>query len=413
MENYNLFQPLQSGFCTHHSCSSAIALLADKWLNSINNSNLSGVVFLDLSKAFDRVDHDILLRKLSVYLKNSPALPLFSSFLHDRKQRVFLNGSFSSEKPVSYGVPQGSVLGPVLFCIYINDLPLHITDSSVECHMLADDTTLQTQSTQTLNIQLSLQSALNDVSEWCASNRMVLNPQKSKSMIITTRQKHQLASLSLNLIVDNKAVEQVNEHKLLGVIIDSKMCWQPHIDKLQNRLSKALFLLSKLQSVINQEARQLFYNAHIKAHIDYASIVWDGCSAVLFNKINSQYRRAVKLILPNNSLSTIDKMKAINILPLRHHFLYNKSILMFKSQNCLCPKYLQDMFTPSFSHYTEFKHNLACPRPRLDLFKTSMSYSGASAWNSLPPHLKSMQGSLPAFKKCLFKHFYDCAFDLR
>ena len=105
---------------------------------------MSGVVFLDLKKAFDLVDHDILLKKLAIYLKNSSSLPFFKSYLHNRKECVLLRGSYSSKESVKYGVPQGSVLGPILFSLFINDLPLHVKDISVDCDMLADDTTLHT-----------------------------------------------------------------------------------------------------------------------------------------------------------------------------------------------------------------------------------------------------------------------------
>ena len=127
-----------------HSCNTALARLTDSWLSVINRSDLSRGVFLDLKKAFELVVRRILLSKLSVYLNSSNVLPVFCSYLKNRVQRVFIRGSFSSESTVKYDVPQGSVLGPVLFCIYIYCQPLHIPSNSAECHMLADDTILHT-----------------------------------------------------------------------------------------------------------------------------------------------------------------------------------------------------------------------------------------------------------------------------
>lgn len=390
MEHHALFHPLQSGFRSKHSCLTALSLLTDKCLSAINSSKLSGVVFLDFSKAFDLVDHHILLHKLSLYLNKSDSLSLFKSFLENRSQQVYIHGSYSQEKPVFYGVPQGSVLGPLLFCMYVNDLPLHFSDNSVECHMLADDTTLRTQSASLDDIQHSLQLTLTDISQWCSQNNMVLNPSKCKSMVVTTRQKHQLSTLSLDLSINANSIEQVSTHKILGMIIDDKLRWQPHIENLCRQVNKNLFLLSKLQSIISKDARKMFYNAHIKPHIDYASVIWDGCSEALFKRINSRHRRAAKLILPDPSLTTEEKLADLNMFELEQQFLYNKAVFMHKIVHSQAPEYLTHLFKPTTSRYSHFKQNLAYTKPRIDIFTTSLSYSGAYLWNSLPLCLKSI-----------------------
>ena len=144
------------------------------------------------------------------------------SYPKNRVQRVFIRGSYLSEGTVKYGVPQGSVLGPVLFCIYTNDLRLHIPSNSAECHTLADDTTLHTTGKSVAQIQKTLQLCLDRISVWCNVNHMRINPVKTKSMIITTRQKHQLADLSLRLSLDGQNIENLTEHRLLGLIVDNK-----------------------------------------------------------------------------------------------------------------------------------------------------------------------------------------------
>ena len=190
---------------------------------------MSGAVFLDLKMAFDLVDHDILLKKLAIYLKNSSSLPFLKSYLHNRTQCVLLHGSYSSKESVKYGVPQGSVLGPILFSLFINDLPLHVKDISVDCDMLADDTTLHTSGKDIMQIRSKMQDSLDQVSNWCDNNHMVINPIKTKSMTIATGQKHQLSPLPLDLVLNGAKIDQVSEHRLFGITIDNKLRWDSHI----------------------------------------------------------------------------------------------------------------------------------------------------------------------------------------
>ena len=222
-------------------------------------------------------------------------------------------------------------------------------------------------------------------------------------MVITTRQKHQISSSSLSLDIEGNKVEQVKSHKLLGVTIDDSLRWQPHIEQLCKCISRNLFLLSRLQSIISFEARKTFYNAHIKSHIDYASVLWDGCSDALFKPINSLHRRAAKLILPDPNLSTENKMETIGMLSLKNHLSYNKAVLMHKILNDKAPSYLVQLFAEAPSRYFSFRRNLTIPKPRLDIYKTSLSFSGAHTWNSLPLNIKSVH-SLSSFKAFLLKH---------
>jgi hypothetical protein len=199
LENRKLLHPFQSGFRPQHSCHTALTRLVDTWLEGMNKSQLTGVVYLDFKKAFDLIDHTILTAKLHKYLNNRDAVAFFTSYLTKRKQKVLVHGSYSSLKDVSFGVPQGSVLGPLLFCLFINDLPLHITCQDVKCDLFADDTSVHTTSKDIQVISDNLQQSLNEVSAWCINNSMVVHPVKTKSMVIATRQKQQITPLLLNL----------------------------------------------------------------------------------------------------------------------------------------------------------------------------------------------------------------------
>ena len=406
LEKHLLIHPFQSGFRCKHSCSTALVRLTHSWLTAMNRSEVSGVIFLDLKKAFDLVDHNIMMYKLGCYLQNSSSLPFFKPYLEGRTQSVFLRGSYSSEGSVKFGVPQGSVLGPILFSIFINDLPLHVTNISVACDILADDTTLHTSGKDIMQVEHTLQESLDQVSCWCDNNSMVINPKKTHSMTIAIRQKHQLLPLSLDLILHGVKVEQVAEHRPLGLIIDNKLRWDTHTDTLCKTLSKRVFLLSKLKYIVDTDTLKLFFNAHVKSHIDYASVVWGGCSDALKKRLNFLLRRSGKLILPDKNLTTDQKLNKIGILNLHKQLDYSKGVFMYRALTNSAPVYISSLYKAP--HSSSRNNYLQLPKPRIDLFKTSMAFSGALFWNCLPVHLRSCH-SLSSFKRNLREHLNTTA----
>ena len=160
--------------------------------------------------------------------------------------------------------------------------------------MLADHTTLHTSGKDTMQVEHTLQESLDQVSCWCDNNSMVINPKKTHSMTIATRQKHQLLPLLLDLLLHGVKVEQVAEHRLLGRIIDNKLRWDTHTDTLCRTLTKRVFLLSKLKYIVHTDTLKLFFNAHVKSHIDYASVVWGSCSDALKKTIKFSTKKIRK-----------------------------------------------------------------------------------------------------------------------
>ena len=305
-------------------------------------------------------------------------------------------------------MPQGSVLGPLLFLIYINDLPLHLylhplhPNTKTHNELFADDASIYNINKDINIINKALQLSLNQAIEWCNINSMVIHPGKTKSMIITTRQKHQLTEPKLNLFIGNKTIEQVNSHKILGINLDSDFSWHTQIKHLTKKLSKNVFLLSKLRTFVDTEHLKLFFNAHIMSHLNYCSTIWDGCCNDSFIHLNRIHRRAVKIISPLQNTTTEIKMKHLNILPLSEKLKHNKAILMHKIYYKKTPDYLSKMIVKAPFRYHSL--NLLPPIPRIDLYKTSIFYSGSIIWNQLPSYLKTNM-STKAFK-CKLNDFY-------
>ena len=232
--------------------------MCDAWLSALNRGETVGAIFLDFSKAFDVVNHSLLLKKLSIYLPNSNCINFFKSYLTERCQYVYTNCEKSETKLISSGVPQGSILGPLLFCLYINDLPLKTNDGTTTNDMFADDSSLYTSDKQLSVVQSNLQMCLNNVLTWCKNNHMILNPLKSKCMIIATRQRN-LNDAELSIYICNNKIEQVSSHKVLGIVVDSELKWLPHLETIRKKLARNLYLLSQLKNYVDVEALKMFF----------------------------------------------------------------------------------------------------------------------------------------------------------
>ena len=303
---------------------------------------------------------------------------------------MLVNGTYSQETSITSGVPQGSILGPLLFCIFINDLPLCLTRASVQCDLFADDGTLNTANDNIDNIRRDLQQSLYDVSGWCCKNRMALNPTKTRGMLMATRQKHQKEQFPLNLKFETTPIEQVSKHRVLGVTVDEQLKWQTHINNMCRTVSRNIFLLSKLSQTVSQKS---------KLALCFKCMGWMcRCAheAAVFSPQTS-----VKFLMPIPNLDYKQKCCALKLLPLDKQLLLNKCVLMQKVVHGKAPQYLKDLMIPSERLHVHGNKQLL-PRTRIDIFKTIFSFSGSLAWNSLAHHLRYLM-ELKTFKRKAFQ----------
>ena len=199
----------------------------------------------------------------------------------------------------------------------------------------------------------------------------------------------------------------MSQHRLLGITIDNKLHWDSHINNVCKTVSRRVFLLSKLRYIVDIDTRKLFFNAYIKPHIDYASVVWDGCSDVLKKRLNSLHRRAVKLILPDTTLTTDQKLKEMRIMrimSLQKQLEYKKGLFIYRLLSNEASEYISNLYTHTPSRYSNSRnHHLSFPRPRTDIFKTRISFSGVYLCSNLPLTVRACQ-SLSSFKHKLRAH---------
>ena len=409
---HNVLHLSQSGFRPNFSCETALLKMINKFHQSINDGQIIGMVMVDFRKAFDLVDHTLLLKKLEHYKISAETLQWFTSYLLNRKQKVVLNNVESSTAEVECGVPQGTILGPLLFLMFINDLPLY-TDN-VFTDLYADDTTLyQTGLSQTL-IKESLQLALQRLAVWCKHNGMLLNTEKTKVMLITTPQKRlHLQNSILHLTYNNDVLKNVQNDKVLGVHIDNNLTWTVHTEFIAKKISSNLWLLSKLKEYLSTEHRVQFYKTYLQPHIDYCSTVWGGTSHSNLNRIFRLQKRAVKIILNYNYDDIASSMNDLKIMNIYERIFMRKAKFMFKVSKAITPSYINDMF--SLRPMNETVQSLRSvntssfhiPRPQKEIFKQSLIYSGPIIWNNLPDWLKNLK-TVDSFHNNCIKWIKSC-----
>ena len=236
-----IFYNSQYGFRKHHATTHAIHEFVDNTVNAFDNKLLTLSVFLDLSKAFDTIDHNILLKKLDWYGIRGKALDWFRSYLTDRTQYVKYNNATSSIKTLPCGVPQGSVLGPLLFIIYTNDLPncLKVTKAI----LFADDTTIFLSSQNKQFIYESVNKDLYSLNEWFQTNKLSLNVSKTNYVLFNNTRVDNADNF--NLTIANESIERKNEVKFLGLYLDSKLDWNAHIKFVRNKINSALYAMRR------------------------------------------------------------------------------------------------------------------------------------------------------------------------
>jgi ribonuclease P/MRP protein subunit RPP40 len=404
---HNLLHPSQSGFRPQHSCHTALTKIIDEWLSALDNGQVIGTVFLDLQKAFDIVDHNILLKKLRIYKCDDSAVEWFSSYLSTRTQKVCIGNSSSSARTVESGVPQGSILGPLLFLLFINDMPLSLAHSQPD--LFADDTTVHKADTNICEIQRCLNADMINICNWCRNNGMVINGNKSSCMLCGTKRKLSKMDSEFSINVNDMVIQNTPHDKLLGIYIDQHLTWERQIDHVCSIITSRITLLQRIKKYLTMSSRKAFYNGYILPIIDYCCTVWGSCSKVNLDRILCLQKRAARIIMdaaydaPSKEL-----FKQLAMMTIYQRIEYHKATLIYKSLNGLAPSYLSEKFLPTSQSHTKTLRSstnghLVIPKPNTEFFKKSFQYSGSVLWNSLPKYVTNVS-SVHSFQANLRKH---------
>ena len=391
LENNKLLYEKQGGFRPGFSTNTVIANFIDDIYTSFNEHKINQSIFIDFSKAFDTIDHLILLKKLELHFIDTPAINLIRNYLHNRKQCVAANDKVSKFKKVTCGVPQGSVLGPLLFLIYINDMSLMFPDAKV--YQYADDTVISISADTQQNASVQMDLELKNLEHWCNMNKLTINTKKTKIMYFCTTNKITQLTPDCNNFLYGTLLHKVDSYKYLGVILDTTLNFKLHVDTLLKTLRYKLYVFSKIRKYLTIHASLCIYKATILPYIDYGDIFYQACSKIYLQKIQDKQTKALKICF--NLFGQQDEGQMHNNANLA--LLYKRRDshtlnFMYKRQNI--DSYLDKRDLPTRAHqYTKF----LVPNYHLSQFKKSLLYNGAAMWNKLPNDLKQIE-TYAAFK---------------
>ena len=292
LDSNNSLYDMQYGFRSGRSCEQALLKAQHILLESLSKKQISLLLLIDFSKAFDMVEHPILLRKLEHYGIRGPALKWMTSYLKNRSQFVSVSGVNSSSKHMQYGVPQGSILGPLLFIIYINDLP-NISNEA-KFILYADDANIIINGTNITDIMQQLNTLCNILPKWVISNGLALNLKKTKYMLFSRRN----IELPDELKILNTKIDCVKEARFLGVIVDEKLNWSAHIKTLKSKMSRYIGIMCKIKKLLPIQAKIQIFQSLIQSHINYCSIIWGFTAKSNIESLFRIQKKGIRAIVP-------------------------------------------------------------------------------------------------------------------
>ena len=345
----NVLSKYQCGFRKGFSSQQCLVAMIEKWRKTLDNGGSFGALLTDLSKAFDSLPHDLLIAKLHAYGCDLKSLKLMDSYLRNRKQRVKLCNSYSSWEEIIFGVPQGSILGPLLFNIFICDLFLFVTDSDIASY--ADDNTPYVSANKPEEVIVKLEKVSVNLLKWFKNNGMKVNTEKC----------HLLLSLNndLNANIGETIIKCSNDEKLLGVTIDNKLSFVKHINNMCDKASQKLNALARISSYMNLNKRKLIMKAFINSQFGYCPLVWMNHSRNLNNRINRIQERAMRIVYNDRKSTSEELLQKAKSVTVHSRNLQILATEMFKVRNGLAPEITNNVFQINPSVYnlrnSEFK----------------------------------------------------------
>lgn len=398
LDSNNLISPNQFGFRKKSSTTSACINLTNFLTKNLDDGKYVACMFLDLRRAFDSLDHALLVKKLTSFKLSNKSIELIQSYLYNREQVVKIGQVYSDKLSCCTGIPQGSILGPLLFNVFINDV--FSCDFKGVPQLYADDACIMYSVSSCDMLEASMKHDLVVLDEWLKSNNLCLNVSKSKYLIFEKRSK-EVAQFILSF--NGETIERVNHFSYLGLLIDSKLKWHAHIDKIKKTIIPFIFTLRRVSKILPTKALVNIYHSYINAHLIYLNPIWGGASDYKLKELFILQKKAIKYIykLPKlyPSANLFDKLLSFTILT-----SVELLVLIFKIINGFMKididlKKVHELHTYQtrrVSHYQIQKF-------KTEMQKHNVIARGLTAYNNLPSNIKQ-QKTIVAFKTEVLKY---------
>lgn len=396
MFNSDVIPKIQSGFQKNHGTSTTLLSILDDVLSSINSDKVTSLTLLDMSKAFDSLNTELLLKKLKYYGINDNILMWFTSYLLNRYQYICLDTSsgrtISSKRLLLSGVPQGSILGPLLFNVYTADLPQVIKYSSM--HMYADDVQLYLSFDilATEEAQAKINYDLNRIRNWTLQNSLILNPKKSKNIVLGTPNRLR-ALANFQLFIDNIAIEQLEEVKNLGLTIDKHLNFIPHISEVCRKCFCSFKQISGFRNILGKDVKLLLCESLVISHVNYCDYVYGPCLNLSEkNKLQKIQNICIRFVTNTSFYEHVTPhIRQLELLKLNERRFVHFSSLLNNVIILQQPTYLFDkLLMRNTMHNRNLRYtndHLCTTRPKYEKFRSSFTYLSTYVYNNLPLHL--------------------------
>lgn len=401
IEKYEILTTNQHGFRKNYSSTTAVSAVTDVINQALNNNQITIGIFLDIQKAFDCVDHDILLQKLERYGFRGPSLNFFRSYLSNRKQFVHIADSKSGLKTVQAGVPQGSVLGPILFSLFINDYPTSLNHADAVIY--ADDTALLVSHHSLKQAETQANLELRETLKWFNRNKLVLNIKKTKFIVFCSNQKQ--VTYDCKLYIENAALSNVEKYKYLGVTIDKSMHWAPHIRELSKKLSFGCYTLLQARKHFDAKTLRIIYFSIFHCHLSYCIESWGYTFASYSSVIAKLQKRAMRIITYAHTTAPSSPIfSQLNIMPFNVTRDYKTTLLVQRALNKSNQSSV--IIKPKRNTRHAQKCNFNLPKIHNVYGRRTISYLSAKLWNNVPVNIKMKSSNTSSLREFFMSEHY-------